>query len=136
MRGGKVLDPPVLSGAFRKIEKGRAKRSGYYFRVFLCDKDGKPIGEQDGTQNVDARLAQTTWCAYAWPIEQGKTGKRSFFVNQWGDILAVEHKGYSGDAGPRATAAFAAQQPKTLTITGPSAIGTEAADGNAWKPVR
>jgi len=136
VRGNAVCNPPMLSSAFQKIEKGRITRSGYHFRVFLCDEDGKPVGEEHGTKTVDATLAETTWCAYAWPIKHGKTGKRTFFVNQTGNVLASTHKGYSGDAEPKASAAFAAATPATAKITGATANGKTATDGNKWGVLR
>jgi len=140
VRGDKVCNPPMLSAAFQKVEKGRLTRSGYHFRMFLCDKDGKPVGEEHGTKTVDATLAETTWCAYAWPVKQGKTGKRTFFVNQAGVVLTSTHSdysgGYSGDSEPKATAAFAAATPATEKITGPTAKDKTAADGNMWGVLR
>jgi len=132
VRGGKKLNPPVLSSAFRKVEKGVVTRSGYHFRVFLCGKKGKALGEDEDVAKVDANLAQTTWCAYAWPVEYGKTGKRSFFVNQFGDVLAVDAEAYSGKKGPAPDAAFAQTEPAG-TITGKTALGAAARDGRPWK---
>jgi len=135
VRGGKKLNPPVLSVAFRAVEKGVVTRSGYHFRIFLCDKDGNAIGEEKGTGDVDAGKAETVWCCYAWPVEYGKTGTRTFFVNQFGDVLAADHKGYSGANGPAADAAFRPGATKGR-ITGEAAIDAAGNDGNSWKPVR
>ena len=134
VRGGNKLNPPVLSGAFRKVEKGVVTRSGYHYRIYLCDAKGGAIGEETGTKGVDAAKAETTWCAYAWPVEYGKTGKRSFFVNQFGDILALDHKGFSGKTGPTADAAFKMDAVKGRII-GTTAIGAVGNDGRQWKRV-
>jgi hypothetical protein len=135
VRGGEKLNPPVLSRAFREVKDGVVTRSGYHFRIFLCDADGNAVGEEKGTKGVDARKAETTWCAYAWPVEYGKTGKRSFFVSQWGDILTVDHEAYSGKTGPAADSAFKQATVKGR-ITGQVAIGAVGNDGKQWKPVR
>jgi len=135
VRGVALLNPPVLSKAFHAIKNGRFTRSGYFFRVFLCDQAGKPVREEDGTKNVDARLAELLWCAYAWPVERGKTGKRTFFVNQWGDVHAVDYGGYSGDREPNPTAAFAVEDGTAGTIKGATAGKDKAVDGNTWTRV-
>jgi hypothetical protein len=83
------------------------------------------------SSTVDADISETTWCCYAWPTNYGNTGNRSFFVNQGGDIVAVEDNAYSGTgAGPSDEAAFAGTG---NTITGPVATGMTGRDGNFWK---
>jgi len=134
VRGGEKLAPPVLGPDFGKVDRGVVTRHGYHFRIYLCDAKGSAIGEEQGTKEVDADKAETTWCCYAWPVEYGGTGKRSFFLNQYGDILEVDHKGYNGKAGPRADAAFNEETAKDR-ITGTSAINAVGRDGNRWKPV-
>ncbi|MHC4940332.1 MAG: DUF2950 family protein [Planctomycetota bacterium] len=99
VRGGKKLVPPVLSSAFRNPKDGVVERSGYYFRIYLHDADGKAIGT--GTKGVDPVRAEARWCAYAWPKEYGKTGTRSFFVDQRGDVLARDHQRPCGKTGPK-----------------------------------
>jgi hypothetical protein len=62
--------PPVLSGAFGKVEQGVVVRSGYCFAVFLPGKDSRLLGEGDqGGRGrcVRADQAEVRWCAYAWP---------------------------------------------------------------------
>ena len=132
-----VLVPPVLSGAFRVLnENGEVSRSGYFFRMNLPDDTGAPLPEPQtgyeigGGQNPD--LAETTWCAYAWPVNYNQSGNRTFFTNQGGDVVATESSDYSGTGnGPDGDAAFQTAD----AITGPVAIGIEGADGNIWKQV-
>jgi len=135
IRGGKTLGDPVLPTGFRAVEKGVVTRSGYHFRIYLCDADGKPVGEEQGTAGVDADKAEAIWCAYAWPVEHGKTGTRTFFVNQFGDVLAVEGAAYGGAKAPAADAAFKPDETRGR-ITGDAAIGTPGNDNNTWKPLR
>ena len=131
-----VLVPPVLSGAFRILNpNGEVSRSGYFFRMFLPNGAGAGVGEpQTGyvAGLVNADLAETTWCAYAWPVNYQQSGNRTFFTNQAGDVIATEFNGYSGTgAGPLPAAAFKVAG----TITGSVAIGVAGSDGHVWKQV-
>jgi hypothetical protein len=130
------LNPPVLSSAFRTLTAaGEVTRNGYLYRVFLPDARGVGVGEpQNGFDRtaVDPRLAETTWCVYAWPVAYGKTGTKTFFTNQGGDVLATDAATYSGSgAGPASDAAFTDRG----AITGRVAIGTKGSDGNTWTQV-
>jgi uncharacterized coiled-coil protein SlyX len=130
------LSPPVLSPAFKTLNaNGEVVRSGYCFRIFLAKKGGTPLAEPaqgfaKGSGH-DVELSEVVWCCYAWPQKYGTSGKRTFFVNQEGDVLATEDAAYSGTgAGPAGDAAFKAPD----KISGPSAAGATGADGNIWKP--
>jgi len=130
VRGGKPLDPPVLAEAFRKVENGIFTRGGYHFRIYLCDGDGKAIGEEHGTGGVDAELAERVWCAYAWPTEPGG---RAFFVNQLGDVLAGEAGKYHGERAPEPGAAFRPEEGRDAAdIRGDAALNTMGRDGLRW----
>ena len=131
-----VLVPPVLSGAFRILNaNGEVSRSGYFFRVFLPDGAGVGMGEpQTGftAALLNADLAETTWCAYAWPVNYQQSGNRTFFTNQGGDLVATEKSTYSGTGnGPLSDAAFKIAG----AITGSVAIGAVGSDGGTWKQV-
>jgi hypothetical protein len=128
------LSPPVLSPAFTPLNaNGEATRSGYHYRVFLAAKGGAPLAEPakgfaKGAGH-DVESSEVLWCCYAWPERYGASGKRAFFVNQEGDVLATEDTAYSGTgAGPTGDAAF-----KTPgKISGPTAAGGPGTDGNTW----
>jgi prepilin-type N-terminal cleavage/methylation domain-containing protein len=135
VRGNAVLNPPVLSTAFRTVNaNGEVSRSGYLFAMYLPDATGDGLAEVAGggaDTNVDADLAETTWCCYAWPANFGNTGNRSFFVNQGGDIVTTEDQNYSGSGnGPDANSAFSGAG---ATITGNVATGMTGRDGNFWR---
>ncbi len=134
VRGGSVLNPPVLSTAFRAVSSSRVSRSGYIFQVFLPDTAGKGIAEASGggyaAGVLDSDIAETTWCAYAWPANYGNTGNRSFFVNQGGDLVATENSAYTGSVGISSNAAFTGSGD---TITGLVATGQTGRDSNLWK---
>jgi prepilin-type N-terminal cleavage/methylation domain-containing protein len=136
VRGGAVLNPPVLSTAFRTVNaNGEVSRSGYLFAMWLPDAAGDGLAEVAGggaDPAIDPDLAETTWCAYAWPANFGNTGNRSFFVNQGGDIVATEDQTYSGSGnGPDSNSAFAPGG--GTTITGNVATGMTGRDGNFWR---
>jgi len=145
--GGSVLNPPVLSGAFRTLNtSAQVSRSGYLFKMFLPGAGGAAQEETaadaaktvDGT--VDNDLAETTWCAYAWPANYSTSGNRTFFVNQTGDITNCDDPGYSGTDAltdideDNAGAAFIAGAGDG-NITSSVAVGTTGDDGNKWKQV-
>ncbi|MBM3963145.1 MAG: prepilin-type N-terminal cleavage/methylation domain-containing protein, partial [Planctomycetes bacterium] len=93
------MNPPVMSTAFGNIAQARVQRSGYIFQMFLPDPTSQPVAEAAlggatpvaGTNQVDAQRAETLWCCYAWPQTHGTSGKRTFFVNQSGDVLGTNH---------------------------------------------
>lgn len=111
--GNTKISPPVLSTAFGKVLGRRIERSGYVFQLFLPAADGSAVAEatEGGAEGVaiDPQRAEQLWCAYAWPIGE-QTGRRCFFVNQSGDVLATDNEaqGYAGnDKPPQPAAAFA-----------------------------
>ena len=132
-----VLSPPVLSGAFRVLNaNGQVSRSGYFFRIYLPGAAGAGVGEPQAGYAVgsglNSDLVETTWCAYAWPVNFGQSGNRTFFTNQGGDVVNTESSAYSGTAaGPAASAAFQVAG----AITGAVAIGVAGSDLNVWKQV-
>ena len=133
-----VLNPPVLSGAFRVLNvNGQVSRSGYFFQIYLPGAAGVGVGEPTAGYTaalVNADLVETTWCSYAWPVNYGQSGNRTFFTNQGGDLVATEKNTYSGTgAGPASDAAFKIAD--AGKITGAVAIGIAGVDGNTWKQV-
>ena len=131
-----VLVPPVLSGAFRVLNAaGEVSRSGYFFHMYLAGPAGAGVAEPQAgftAAILNADLSETTWCAYAWPVNYQQSGNRTFFTNQGGDLIATEKNTYSGTGnGPVPSAAFKVAG----AITGSVAIGAVGSDGNTWKQV-
>ena len=135
------LNPPVLSGAFRNPDaNGYVSRSGYYFAIYLPDPGGLGLlADANGFDfnDIDQDLAETTWCCYAWPVNYGNSGNRTFHVNQTGDVTSTENVAtpYDGTTlEPPAGAAF-----RTGTddgdISGLTAVGQTGLDGNVWRQV-
>ena len=105
-------------------------------QMFLPDNTGAGVAEQANggyaAGVLDADLAETTWCAYAWPSSVGNSGNRSFFTNQGGDLVATQGNtvSYSGTLTvPSSNACFTGAG---NTITGRVATGATGRDGNFW----
>ncbi len=128
---------------------GDGESCGYRFRVLLPGEKG--VGVREGgsgpTGRIDPRLASSVWCVYAWPVRRegflpAATGRRTFFTNQAGEVLAAAG-GYTaipareGDPAkaPEPGAAFQGPGPLS-TITGAPAVGTTGRDGLVWRVVR
>jgi hypothetical protein len=135
MRNFGRLNPPVLSGAFRNPSgRGVVSRSGYHFVIYLPSHDGEGVrADREGFGRISAEYAETTWCAYAWPVNYGESGRRTFMVNQTGDVVSVDDERYSGDRGPLPGAAY--RDGGAYSIIGLTAIGVEGQDGNLWRQV-
>jgi hypothetical protein len=83
--------------------------------------------------SIDAARAERYWCCYAWPVTYGSTGKRTFFVNESGHVLAADNLvwHYSGSLAPPAVAAaFEASTSGTLDCR--TAADTLGHDGHRW----
>jgi prepilin-type N-terminal cleavage/methylation domain-containing protein len=138
---GNVLNPPVLSGAFRTFNaNSEVSRSGYLFHMFLPGTGGVGVAET-ATGNLaaalDSDLAETSWCTYSCPASYSTSGNRTFFVNQTGDIIGCDNLNYSGTGDFTAANAGAAfRTGGALTnITGLVAVGTAGRDGQLWKQI-
>ena len=139
---GSVMNPPVLSGAFRTFNTNHeVSRSGYLFHMVLPGAAGLGVMEVSGTAGLaaalDPDLAETSWCCYAWPASYSTSGNRTFFVNQTGDIIGTDFATYSGtQAFVASNAGSAFKTGGGLTnITGLVAVGTRGRDGQLWKQI-
>jgi prepilin-type N-terminal cleavage/methylation domain-containing protein len=137
--GTKFLDPGVINPSFRTISPtGEMFRSGYYFRIYLPGPAAEGILELPGggaAPTVDPDRAEQMWCAYAWPQNYGASGRRTYFVNQHGDILWTESSTYSGAAAPIVPAAAFLPGGPAVSINGTMAVNQVAQDGNTWHAV-
>ena len=137
---GAVLNPPVLSAAFRTFNAaGEVSRAGYLFHMVLPGAAGIGVMETGSgpfAASVDGDLAETVWCCYGWPANYANSGNRTYFVNQTADIIATDNPAYSGTSDFGATnagAAFRGTGPLT-NVTGFIATGTTGRDGRLWNP--
>ena len=139
VRGGtQTISPPVLSTAFGNVAASRVQRSGYMFQMFLPDVGAAgvaedPTGGYTGA-SIDPGQAETLWACYAWPQVFGNSGKRTFFINQAGDVLSTNNAGptYSNSTplAPAYNAALRAGTSGTMSV--PVAANTLGIDGNTW----
>ncbi|MBM3972819.1 MAG: DUF2950 domain-containing protein [Planctomycetes bacterium] len=159
VRGGAAnvrINPPVLSQSFGTLSVPQiggltvVTRSGYHFAMFLPNATSTGLNESVQAQTgvgggfaagvVGASNCESMWCCYAWPQAYGSTGKRTFFVNQTGDVLATMATAtqYSGATTvPAWDAAFDSQAtaPDPLGVMNtPTAgrPGTTGEDNNTW----
>ncbi len=134
------ISPPVLSTAFGNVAAARVNRSGYVFQMFLPDNAAAGVaedatgGDPDNGQGVDAGQAETLWACYAWPQVFGNSGKRTFFVNQSGDVLATNaatnQYSESTTTRPAFTAAFLSGA--TPALSSGVAANSTGFDGDRW----
>jgi hypothetical protein len=142
-RGRSVAIPTPLPqlGLLLNAE-GEADLCGYRIRLLMPGPKGAGLREnaQGPAAKLDPGLAGSFWCAYAWPLRRegflpAATGTRTFFINQFGVVLAAEGD-YHGlplaEGGPTPSpepgAAFRGPGPLG-SITGAPALGTVGRDG-------
>ncbi len=138
------ISPAVLSSAFGNVALARVNRSGYLFQMFLPDATAQGIAEDPtggdvaNDNTVDPGQAETLWCCYAWPQVQGNSGKRTFFVNQSGDVLATNGAvvAYNGTTTPITWDVAFSAAAGTLAMGAASAANTLGQDGNTWVVVQ
>jgi len=135
--GTNLITPPVLSTAFGNVAASRVVRSGFIFQMYLPDTTGAGTAEAatggGGGVSIDATKAEVMWCCYAWPSAYGNSGKRTFFINQGGDVLGCRNATmhYSGTTTmPVVGAAFNAATSGTLECS--VAANTAGRDGEIW----
>jgi len=150
--GGAKITPAVLSAAFGNVQSGGngtsgvVVRSGYYFQMWLPDATGAGVGEATtggakaatGANAPDASRSETLWAAYAWPSTRGTSGKRVFFVNQAGDVMASPNNAatqqYTGNTRtPNQNSAFLTGSSGFLSAT--TAANNTGRDGARWTVV-
>ena len=142
------LTPRLLDSTFQPDADGYVAKNGYYFQIFLAIDDAGGAGNDADLGGTDAapgpisadpaaiNLQELTWCAYAWPIDQGRTGTRTFFINEEGVLYQsqAETTTYSGtDVIPAANGAY-----DDLPFQSNVAVGdaTASNDGNVWVVVQ
>ena len=136
------IDPPVLSRAFGNVSQARVFRSGFIFQMFLPDASTLAVAEAAtggvGPTAPDPFMAEVFFCCYAWPSSRGNSAKRTFFVNQSGDVLSTSNTApgqlYNGQLRPpAATAAFANGTSGNLAST--IASNASGIDNGLWTVV-
>jgi prepilin-type N-terminal cleavage/methylation domain-containing protein len=139
------VTPPVLSAAFGAVNaSGHVVRSGYVFRLSLPSTSKDFLHEQamGAYPAVSPSQAEVLWCVYAWPATYGNSGKRTFFINQQGDVLSTNNlvRRYTGTGGtaviPSGSAAFRTGVTSMGGSPGVSSgTASNANDGQLWTVV-
>jgi prepilin-type N-terminal cleavage/methylation domain-containing protein len=137
------LSPPVLSGAFANVATqtgitgGVVTRSGYIFQMYLPDSAMVGLAEADaggvGSTPPNTAQAEVLWCCYAWPSSFGNSGKRTFMINQSGDVLSTKNlaQRYNGATSvPAYTAGFVKGGGNKMGST--VAANTSGEDNQIW----
>ena len=103
-----LLKPAVLSSAFGTVTASLVSRSGYDFQMWLPNATAGGLtpgiaedltGGKAAAPFPDSNNCEILWCCYAWPMQAGGTGNRTFFINQEGDLLQWNNRSatpYSG----------------------------------------
>ena len=82
----------LLDESWQPDEQGIVTRGGYRFQVFVPDATGKGVAVLDGPVSAkDPARAVATWCAYAWPVKAGATGRRAFAIDRDGTVYVTEN---------------------------------------------
>ncbi len=125
---GRQLDPPLLSKAFGAVQLGNVQRSGYLFCLWLPAIGGGWARECDSV-TIDADAAETQFCIYAWPSDEG-LHRRAFFLTEAGDVFASRNApGYRGTERPvLIDAAFPSSDASAEHAEG----GHTGRDGEVW----
>jgi len=125
---------PLVNGAFVRDGKDFL-RSGYYFRVYLPAEDGSPVGENEPrrVEDVDGDLAEAVMAVVAWPVNQGISGQRAFYLDGDGRLYACANGDYSKDKPPPAD--VLSTQPGNMAAK-PIRDGELARDGSRWSRIR
>lgn len=145
-----VLNPPFLATAFGNVIVSEVERQGYYYQIFLpgvaaaalpglaeAPAGGTLAGDLATWNSADCEII---WCAYAWPVDCEKTGVRTFFINQEGDVISFNNRDqtYEGTGGgPAFGAAFDVAPNANSMDSGLalSAMSRVANDGELWTQV-
>ena len=144
--GTQKISPPVLSTAFSNITaQSNVSRSGYLFRMYLPLAAATGVteiattgGDPSNTLTIDPSQAETLWCCYAWPQVRGNSGKRTFFVNQAGDVLSTTGAtvGYNGTTTMPAYSVAFSNAISTVSMAISVAANTLGKDSNRWTVVQ
>lgn len=135
LRGsGAALNVGLLSKSAAILDgTGTVTLKGYRLRLFLPAADGTGVvATGDNAAQIDPAMSNRFWTCVAWPLVEGKTGNRTFFVNQQGTVVGSRDPGYSGSVTePGAGAALVGVPPQNVD-SNTLAAGALGADGNQW----
>ncbi|MEW6356136.1 MAG: prepilin-type N-terminal cleavage/methylation domain-containing protein [Planctomycetota bacterium] len=134
---------------------GTAEASGYLYRMFLADTDttagddrtlggtgnasgqGGPIFDPaDATQFAAITIQENSFVCYAWPVELGATGSRTYAVNEIGEVYSTKMNAtsYTGFTAPLTdyTAAYVPDGSTDTWFNNKLRSNANGNDGNLW----
>ncbi|MEN8150375.1 MAG: hypothetical protein ABFS86_11175 [Planctomycetota bacterium] len=118
--GGAGRKMPLMPPQICQVSStGYLEMHGYLFRVHLPAESGNTVGEgpgEGGVVNPDG--AEEEWFAYAWPLQHGRTGIRTFVVTADGAIAACDVPVNSGASAPKPYSAFEATPGGDVAVAG------------------
>jgi len=136
----KMVKPAVLAPKFGQTDTdGCLRYNGYYFRIYLPGPGARWLhenGPKDDLPLASPGHAEVLWCAYAWPVERGVTGNRTFFVTQAEDIFSHSSgpMGYSGKKRiPSPYSGFFIQLDRKNPVSSKVGVPDCAFDGGRWR---
>jgi prepilin-type N-terminal cleavage/methylation domain-containing protein len=142
-----TVTPRLLDSTFQTDANGFVSKNGYYLIIYLAVDTLGGTGTDLGLAGTavapgpilgDAgaiNLQELTWCCYAWPIDEGRTGTRTFMVNEEGVLYQTQAETltYTGTAVvPAANAAYEGLPFQSNVASGAAAVAN---DGNVWTVV-
>jgi prepilin-type N-terminal cleavage/methylation domain-containing protein len=138
LRGtGVPLSKNLLSASVATVDgSGWVQLHGYRFCLYLPDTVGLGVvGLPANAGTIDPGQSRRYWTCLAWPNDAATSGRRTFFVNQQGQVLKTLQRVYSG-AGfvPPAGAGLMGVSPGRIDSQF-LATDTVGADGHRWAVV-
>jgi prepilin-type N-terminal cleavage/methylation domain-containing protein len=135
------LSPASLTSVFARVTNSTVTKSGYVFQLWMAGPTAaglvSAIGEDANGGKIlapfpDSDNSELFWCAYAWPMSLGETGRSTFFISNDGTTLSYNNNGAVQYSGVAAGPAFDAAYSIPGDMSSSSAVGIPGADGNAW----
>jgi prepilin-type N-terminal cleavage/methylation domain-containing protein len=136
------LAPACMSSAFANVGGGVITKSGYVFQLWIAGPSvlgAVSAVAEDATGGkllapfTDPQNAETYWCAYAWPVDLGETGRSTYFISNDGQTLTYRNTGVLQYAGVLGGPASGAAYTVAGDMSAPLALGgVPGSDGNVW----
>jgi hypothetical protein len=139
--GSERILPPYLGDDFARVGNRMVIRAGYCFMLYLPDAVDdwiaeSPLGGAGGCK-VTADRAELRWACMAWPATYDSTGRRAFYLDERGILLASPNRKhrYSGRMMVPAPAAAALDGESTDDMAAALAVNAKGQDGEIWSRI-
>ena len=138
LRGGStpIVRNLLTTGSAEVDATGWATHHGYHSALYLPDASGVGVlGLPANEASIDPVQSHRYWTCLAWPTQVDTSGRRTFFVNQQGQVLQTRDSGYSGSSSVPTAGAGLQLVPDTNINSQSLAVDTLGADGKLWVAV-